>query len=169
VIATVGWCGLVFGASLVWWAVWTGPAAPTMPTVLVSRAVSPPSDPGDPTEALIHLDHTGGPGRAESQEAVERAVDLPEAIDTALPVHPGAAGDRSTASQVREEAARTLSGPVPVPRLTAQKERHPPARRHAQRTERSRGVPGKAARLHKRPAPGRPGAELTAGATRRQG
>jgi hypothetical protein len=169
VLATVGWCGLVLGVSLAWWAAQTGPAAPAMPTGLVSRAVSPPSDPEDPTDALIRLDPTGWPGRAEPHEAVVRVADLPESVDTALHMQPGTAGERSMTSQASEEPERTLPGPVPVPRLTAQKERHSSVRRPTQRSERSRGAPGKAARLHKRPATGQPGAELTAGAMRRQG
>jgi hypothetical protein len=148
-VAMVGWCGLVLGASLAWWAAQTGPAAPPSPAVLVSRAVSPPSDSGGPPEALIRIDHHGWSGQAESHGAVVRATDLPEPMDTVPPMPPGTTGGRSMAPQAKEELERTLPGPLPVPRLTAQKERHPPAHKHTQRAERPRGAPGKATRTPK--------------------
>src|SRR5436190_21515533 len=52
VIAMAGCGGLVLGTSLAWWVVWTRPAAPPTPALLVSRAVSPaPRAPGMPAEA----------------------------------------------------------------------------------------------------------------------
>jgi hypothetical protein len=145
-VATVGWCGLVLMASLAWWVAQTGPAAPPSPAVLVSRAVSPPSDTGGPPEALIRIDHLEWSEQAESQGAMVRAADLPEPIATAPPMPPGTGGSRPVASQAKEELERTLPGPLPVPRLTVQKERHPPAYKHTQRSERLRGAPGKATR-----------------------
>jgi hypothetical protein len=79
-----------------------------------------------------------------------QAAGLPEPIETAPHIHSGIVGDRSMILQARAEAERTPPGPVPVLRLTAQKEPHPSAQRHTHRSGRPRGAPGKAPRSHKK-------------------
>ena len=100
VIATAGCCGLVLGTSVVWWALQTDPAVPSMPEVRMSRV------------------------------------------------------ERNMTFQAGDNPERTLPVSAPVPHLTAQKERHPPARLHPQRWRRTRSAPGKGTRFHPRPGSG---------------
>lgn len=142
VIAMGGCCGLVLGTSLTWWAVWTRPAAPPTPELLVSRVVSPPPRiPSVPTETPIRGEHHGGFGRAEPPE--------PSASEPQMQTGPSV--DRTRASQAGDDLERALLMPAPVQHLTAQKERQPPARKHLQRSGRPRGEPGKSSRPHPRP------------------
>jgi len=155
VIAMAGCCALVLGASLAWWAARMGPAAPTMPAMLMSRAVAPPPrDPGVPTEAPIRVDHHGGFGRAEPQEEAVHAAGPPEPSTIARQMQTGQSMDKGTASQAGDDPKRAPLAPAPVPHLTAQKERPPSARRHTQRSGRPGGEPGKSSRSHPRPGTG---------------
>jgi hypothetical protein len=151
VITMIGCCGLVLGTSLTWWAMWTGPAVPPTPELLVSRLVSPPRTSSVPTETHIRGDHHGGFGRAEPPEPAVHAAEPPEPGAGAPQIHPGQSVDESTAAQAGDAPERARLMPAPAQHLTAQKERQPPARRHTQRAGRPRSEPGKPARAHTRP------------------
>jgi hypothetical protein len=141
VVAMVGCCGLVLGTCLTWWAVRTGPAAPSRPEVLVSRVVStPPRVPSVPSETPRRGDQHGGFGSAEP---LEPSVSAPQ-MQTRQSV------DGSPASQTGDIPERTVFMPAPVQPLAVQKERQPAARRPTQRVGRSRGEPAKPSRSHTR-------------------
>ena len=155
VIATAGYCGLVLGTSLVWWAWQTGPAVPSIPEMLVSRAIAPlPGDTDVPNETPIRVDHHGWFGNAKEQETAVRTASSPAPIDIAPQMPMGKAVDRSIAWQAGDNSERALLASAPVPHLTVRKERHPPARLHTHRPRRTRGAPGKVTRFHTRPGPG---------------
>lgn len=155
IIATAGCCGLVLGTSVVWWALRTDPAVPSMPEVRMSRTVSLlPRDTDVSNAAPRRVDHHGGFGSAEKQEAALRPASSPAPMDIARQILTGKAVERNMAFQAGDNPERALQVSAPVPHLTAQKERHPPARLHTQRSRRTRGAPGKGTRLHTRPGSG---------------
>lgn len=155
VIATAGCCGLVLGASLAWWALRMGPAVPTIPEALVSRAIALlPGDTAVSNETPRRVDRHGWFGSAEQQETAVRTASSPAPIDIAPQMLTEKGMDRSMAWQAGDNPERALPVSAPVPHLTARKERHPPARLHTQRSRRARGAPGKVTRSHTRPGPG---------------
>jgi hypothetical protein len=155
VIAMVGCCGLVLGTSLTWWAVRVGPTAPPVPAPLVPRAVTPlPRAPGVPVEASGRLDHNGGFGRAERQEAAVHAAGPLESSTSAPQIQMEPSVARDTASQAGDDPERALLVPAPVRHFTAQKEHQPPAYRYTPRSGRPRAAPGKPSRPHTRPETG---------------
>lgn len=155
VIAAAGCCGLVLGTSLAWWAWRTGPAVPTIPEVLVSRAIALlPSDTDVPNATPRRVDHHGWFGSAEQQETAVRTASSLTPIDIAPQMSMGQAVDRSIAWQTGDNLERALPVSAPVPYLTAWKERHPPVRLRTHRSRHARGAPKKVTRSHTRPGPG---------------
>ena len=157
VIAMVGFCGLVLGTNLTWWAVGTDPVGSPTPGLL-SRHVALPSHPPDvSSEASLHGDYPGGVESTAPLEPAMHTVESPEFSTSAAPRHTGSSVERQTAAQKGGASSRVLRIPAPGPHLTVQKERQPPTRRPPERSGRPRREPGKSARSPLRASPQVPG------------